>query len=296
MVNKQPGVSTHDDVRKDETDRNGVSSLSKPKKLGDSQDSASTLDTEVMSPDSRSSTESSVRKQTSVPPQLLTLSLVYYSSDEAYVLKYSPALSSASASASTAKDSKFQSHSCLRKPGSPSRRAALLSSRQPRGEIEILLPNHQDEPIVRKTYVVFDETVHVKRLRPVQDLADKYSDLWFTGEEYDMIKQRIDRLVYRVEKERTKGRKYCMRGLERLLSSTTTGRRSIDAYQVGLDVVLNEQQAQFNIDEYDDELISDKYQTVSAESKREALDLAAMDEKQARKYYYCAYGAKKEQP
>jgi hypothetical protein len=65
---------------------------------------------------------------------------------------------------------------------------------------------------------------------------------------------------------------------------------------VRLDVVLNEQHAQVSIDEYDDELISAKYQTVSAECKREALELAAMDEKQARKYYCCAYGAKKEQP
>mmetsp|Transcript_53971 Transcript_53971/g.131050 ORF Transcript_53971/g.131050 Transcript_53971/m.131050 type:complete len:306 (+) Transcript_53971:240-1157(+) len=172
--------------------------------------------------------------------------------------------------------------SCLRKPDTPRRAVSLLV----RGEMELWLPS-EDEPVMKNTCLVFNETVRVKKIRPVRQLTDNHEALWFSDEEYVAMRQKSKRLAYRVENDLTNGRKYCVRGLESLLTKINgKARTSYDTRKVGWDAVLDEQESQFNLGEYNDERIAYKYKQTSVYSKRQALYLASLDEQDAQVFLY----------
>mmetsp|Transcript_53973 Transcript_53973/g.131054 ORF Transcript_53973/g.131054 Transcript_53973/m.131054 type:complete len:311 (+) Transcript_53973:251-1183(+) len=179
--------------------------------------------------------------------------------------------------------------SCLRKPDTPRRAVSLLV----RGEMELWLP-FEDEPITKNTCIVFNETVRVKKIRPVRQLTDNHEALWFSDEEYVAMRQKCKRLAYRVENDMTNGRKYCVRGLESLLmkingddSAKHHQRRTSSATRkVGWDAVFDEQESQFHKGEYNDERIAYKYKQTSVYSKRQALYLASLDEQDAQVFLY----------
>ena len=186
--------------------------------------------------------------------------------------------------------------SCLRKPGTPRRAVSLLV----RGEMELWLPN-KHEPVTKSTCIVFNETVRVKKVRPVRQLTDNHKALWFSDEEYVAMKDKCRRLAYRVENGMTNGRKYCVRGLESLMVKVSCDksdkdhqqqlqgqrrRTSSDKRKVGLDAVLDEQDVQYDLGEYNDERIAYKYKQTSVYSKRQALYLASLDEQDAQAFLF----------
>ena len=179
--------------------------------------------------------------------------------------------------------------SCLRRPDMPRRGASLLV----RGDVELWLP-YKDEPITKNTCVGFNESVRVKKVRPIRQLAGSHKELWFTEEEYISMKEKNKRLAYRVENGKTNGRKYCVRGLESLMEKlrcdadsgddavVVVQHRDVDARKLGWDAVLDEQEAQSYAGEYNDVRIAYKYKQTSMYSKRQAVYLASLDEQDAK--------------
>lgn len=166
--------------------------------------------------------------------------------------------------------------SSLKRPGKPSRSASLVG----RGEVEVWLP-HKKEPLRRRSCIIFDENVRVKKVPPVNQLMDNYKDLWFNHEDYEHVRQKNKRLIYRTENNLTGGRSYCVRGLEGMMKKDGTARlRAQDRY-MAQDAVLDEQDVQAAFGKYDDERIASAYRLASIRSKLDALRRASLDEKEA---------------
>ena len=231
----------------------------------DHHDSFNTQDTESMSSISSSEDESSYTTSTAVSNSACC----------------SPTPSSPTEHG--AGDSSPKRRSCLRKPDTPRRAVSLLV----RGEMELLLPNKL-EPVTKSTCIVFNESVRVKKIRPVRQLTKNHKALWFSDEEYVAMKDKCRRLAYRVENGSTNGRKYCVRGLERLMVKVSCDKSAEHQHQkrIGLDAVLDEQDSQYDLGEYNDERIAYKYKQTSVYSKRQALYLASLDEQDAKAFLY----------
>jgi hypothetical protein len=114
-------------------------------------------------------------------------------------------------------------------------------------------------------------------------LMDNYKELWFNDEEYEAMRQKNRRLVHRVENNLTGGRKYCIRGLEGLIKGDDTPSR-VETRNIAWDSVLDEQDTQIVLGEFNDEKIATMYKLSTERSKLEAARRARVDEQDARAY------------
>jgi hypothetical protein len=175
-----------------------------------------------------------------------------------------------------------ESHPNTRTP----RRSSMKQSGRPRrasiqfgGEIEVSLPG-EGMPVRRRTSIVFHDQVKIKNVTPVSELTDEPKALWFQNEEYSQIKQKIKCLVYKSEEGTLGDRKYCLRGLERMLASDVAREKKYKA----LDSVLVEQDLQRRQGIYDDDYMSKLYKFTTSKCQREANNRANDDAMEIENY------------
>ena len=159
----------------------------------------------------------------------------------------------------------------------PRRRASIGYT----GEIEVSLPG-QDQPVKRRTSISFDEKVKVKSVSPVSQMTDRPEELWFQDDEYDRMKQKSFEIVDRVELGMTGGKKYCTRGLEKLMQKNQEASmiKKYDAW----DAVLNEQFSQRESGTFNDVNIANALRFKTMNSQREANLRAQGDADEIEKY------------
>jgi hypothetical protein len=170
------------------------------------------------------------------------------------------------------------------------RRSSMKQSGRPRrasiqfgGEIEVYLP-YRDEPVRRRTSITFNEKVKIKGVTPVAQLTDEPESLWFQDGEYERIKEKAFELVDKVDKHgiTNRGKKYCIRGLEKLMPSKA-GQVLEHKYE-GWDSVLNEQDIQRESGIFDEEYMAILYKYSNLSSKREAAERGGQDEAEIENY------------
>jgi hypothetical protein len=140
----------------------------------------------------------------------------------------------------------------------------------------------QSEP-VRRTYSIgFEDKVKVKSIAPVSQLVETPEDLWFQDDEYDRMKQKSFEIVDRIELGMTGGKKYCTRGLEKLMQKNQEQSmvRKYDAW----DAVLNEQYDQREEGNYSDDGMAHAYKFKTINSQRDANLRAQQDQEEVEKY------------
>jgi hypothetical protein len=138
-----------------------------------------------------------------------------------------------------------------------------------------------------KNHVTFNENVRVRRIMTL----DEYSEeecfaTWFQAEEFSAIRQKIAMLVRKVERGGAQlgaNKKYCIRGLEALLTERSTKKQK--ARMLVTRVVLFEQEKQSMRQCVDEEAIASTSIKASAESQLLALSVAHKDQKEAEKIY-----------
>lgn len=167
--------------------------------------------------------------------------------------------------------------SSLKKHESSPRSSRLIETKR---EIEIQLPGAR-EPIRRKSYIGFVDTVQIKRVRPVDQLVTDPQELWFQRYEYELIRRKASMVVNKVENGMTQGKKYCARGLE----GTMKGTEHVMYRNNGWEAVLTEQYRQTCRGIFDEERIAKAYRLSSRHSQLEAVRRAALDQVDSTKYY-----------
>jgi hypothetical protein len=163
------------------------------------------------------------------------------------------------------------------KKGGSSRRASIQFG----GEISVYLPG-QEEPVKRRTSISFNESVKVKKVDLVKNLTDAPETLWFQDEEFQAIRRRSLDLVDKYDNGQMKGKKYCIRGLEKLTKSRRKKvmERKYDAW----DAVLDEQDVQRDSGTWDEEYMANAYKYKTAEPQEDALRQGMEDYGEIEKY------------
>jgi hypothetical protein len=166
----------------------------------------------------------------------------------------------------------------------------------------------QQLPKRSNSAIQFEEEVYVREIRSAKSLVKNTNNnssadevLWFQENEYNDIRNKTFKLVSRVNKDGivkieqpqqsqslddsskslgsstkgglTKQRKYCTRGLERLLHPEETRVKRAQAY----DAVLCEQYLQKEDDQYNDQIIADIYKQSCKRSQIQACRIAFKD-------------------
>ena len=152
--------------------------------------------------------------------------------------------------------------SSIRKAGAP-RRASIQFG----GEISVYLPG-KEEPVRRRTSIKFDESVRVKQVAAARKLTADPEKLWFQKEEFQAIRRRSLDLVHKVESGQTDGKRYCIRGLEKLMKNRR--RQSMEHKYNAWDSVLDEQDVQRGSGTWDEEYMANMYSDVTSQPKEEA--------------------------
>jgi len=129
----------------------------------------------------------------------------------------------------------------------------------------------------RRHSLTFSNNVTVATITPTQEMAKKKS-LWFEAKDYAKMHTKIH-LIAEKAKEGD-GRKYCTRGLEKIMRRETLETRKYAAW----DAVLDEQEFQRSVGVDDDDALSNSYREVCAESREEATLRALKDEKAVAAY------------
>lgn len=167
--------------------------------------------------------------------------------------------------------------SSLRQDGAPPRqRRASLGS-----EIIVRLPG-QAEPVKKRRSITFDKKVKVKNVEAVSRLTDTPQHLWFQAEEYELIRRNSWDLVDKVESGQTGygGRKYCVRGLEKIMHRDDILRTKSQAW----DSVLEEQDLQRDQGCWDEEYMASIYKFSTVDAARAAADRGKQDEQEISNY------------
>jgi hypothetical protein len=168
--------------------------------------------------------------------------------------------------------------SSMKQCGAP-RRASVQFG----GEIQVNLPGMKN-PVKRRTSIAFKETVKVKKVTPVSELTDQPEALWFQDEEYNRMRQKSFALVDRVDNGKVPGgdKKYCVRGLEKLMAKNRDGvrQRRFDAW----DSVLNEQDLQRQHGNFDDDYMGNICKLSTVKSQHEAVERAQQDATEIENY------------
>jgi hypothetical protein len=155
-----------------------------------------------------------------------------------------------------------------------------------RGEVEIDLPpskmGEARQRVSRRTSLSFSETATVKHIESAKDLAGGVDDLWFQKNEMAAIRKKVTALVVKTEhgQARDKGKRYCMRGLERYMDPDTT---TFERNQA-LDSVLNEQYLQQREGVVEENHMANLYKSSVRRSQTEANKRADEDAKEIEAY------------
>ena len=115
---------------------------------------------------------------------------------------------------------------------------------------------------------------------------EECSSTWFQAEEFSTIRQKIILLVRKVERDGAQlgaDKKYCVRGLEGLLSERSAKKQEVRARVQR--AVLFEQDKQSFKQCVDDEAIASSSIKASTESQLLAMTVARQDQKEAEKIY-----------
>lgn len=167
--------------------------------------------------------------------------------------------------------------SSMKGSSGPRRRASIGYT----GEIELRLPGRQG-PVKKKLSISFDSKVKVKSVAPISSMTENSDALWFQDDEYDRMKQKSFEIVDRVELGMTGGKKYCTRGLEKLMQKNQEASmiKKYDAW----DAVMNEQFSQRESGTFDDQNIANALMFTTLNSQREANLRAQQDAEDIEKY------------
>lgn len=154
-------------------------------------------------------------------------------------------------------------------------------------EITVYLPG-QDQPVRRRNSIKFCESVKVRNIETLDKLTDSPQDLWFQGDEYAKMRRNSWDLVSRVESGQTGigSKKFCLRGLERLLDRETVARKREHAWNT----VLTQQERQRDLGSYDEHFLANAYKCTTMESALVAASRGKQDEKAILSYVRSAHG------
>jgi len=157
--------------------------------------------------------------------------------------------------------------SSMKKHGSSSstrRRASIQFG----SEINVYLPGHE-KPVKRRTSITFNESVRVKNVNPVRNMTDAPEKLWFQDDEFKAIRRRSLDLVDKVDSGETNGKKYCIRGLEKLTKSRR--KQVLERKYSAWDTVLDEQDVQRDSGTWDEDYMANAYKYITQEPQEEAV-------------------------
>ena len=172
--------------------------------------------------------------------------------------------------------------SSFRQEGSSRRNSISLEQGQ---LVEITLPPSKKgeghRRVLRRTSLSFKETAKVAIIRPAKSLSCK-ADLWFQESEMKLFRKQVNALVQLTDNglDSESGKKYCMRGLERLMQPHAALRQRGAAW----DAVLNEQSLQKKLGLFNEEDMANLYKFSTMISRHEAVKRAQEDAKEAAKY------------
>jgi hypothetical protein len=120
---------------------------------------------------------------------------------------------------------------------------------------------------------------------------DDYSDeeiarTWYNEQEQEIIAHKCHKIIRKLKNNSIDSGQYCIRGLE----GTAGARKSMINYnrRKAYDAVLYEQEAQFEDERDDQELIAQLYRAVSAQCQIEATERGLNDEHAVERYLSCA--------
>ena len=127
--------------------------------------------------------------------------------------------------------------------------------------------------------VRFDTSVTVRTTKSIFDYTkEEREDCWYTSEEYDQIKQSMDKQIRKLNRgEKLKDKKYCSRGLECFEEEAYALRQEYKS--LALQAVLDEQYCQFEEGVNDEHTIAAAYMLVSKPCLRRAQRLGLSDER-----------------
>ena len=173
--------------------------------------------------------------------------------------------------------------SSLRQEGS-SRRNSLAHEKK--GDlVEITLPPTKvgdgKRRVIRRTSLTFQEPAEYTTIESAQSLSCK-KDLWFQQSEMNLIRKQVKAILLKTENgvDSETGKRYCTRGLERLMQPQTTHRQR----EEGWDAVLNEQMLQKKLGVFKEDALANLYKYSTMDSQNEAVIRARADAKHAAKY------------
>mmetsp|Transcript_27104 Transcript_27104/g.30282 ORF Transcript_27104/g.30282 Transcript_27104/m.30282 type:complete len:243 (+) Transcript_27104:1-729(+) len=136
----------------------------------------------------------------------------------------------------------------------------LLQEIAPEAVYEVQLPGRR-ESITRRRSITFNNDVEIRNIQPAKNLTNKPNELWLQDDEYHTIEKETQVLLDAVDKETDDGNKYCVRGLEQYMDSS-----SDDVCEAAWNTVLQEQQIQRQDGRFCDESIGNLYRAQSARS------------------------------
>lgn len=161
---------------------------------------------------------------------------------------------------------------------SAKRAAGDIKSSYPRG-ILTLCDTTVSEASSQRLHICFNESVTVRSIAPLSELARQPRDLWYQNDEYDKISRKCRKIIKLVQDRHSDlpaGKFYCIRGLEKHINNA---KRSIRARTARIAVLL-EQREQDLEGNYNDEIIAEIYIAASLDCAREAIARARMDEQE----------------
>lgn len=143
-----------------------------------------------------------------------------------------------------------------------------LPPRSVSAEFEVHLPCRRDL-LRRQRSLSFREYAEVAQIEPATSLAERPDDLWLQEEELETIKRRNSKLINKIKTlqqagESTVKKRYCARGLERLINPNPTIMKRIQ----GRDAVLNEQDVQRSEGVFEEDIIACAFGLVLPEPAR----------------------------
>ncbi len=143
-------------------------------------------------------------------------------------------------------------------------------------EITVYLPG-QEEPVKRRNSIKFSESVKVRNIEKMDQLTDSPKDLWFQGEDYARMRRNSWDLVNRVESGQTGigSKKFCLRGLERLLDRETVQHKREQAWET----VFTQQDLQRDRGSFDEEFVAKAYRRSTNQCAEAAVCRGKQDEK-----------------
>lgn len=149
-------------------------------------------------------------------------------------------------------------------------------------EMELNVPGEK-KPVRRRASITFSEKARVKQVQPVHELTETPEALWFQDHEYKEIKHKLRTIVNNTDNGMVGNKKYCTRGLERVLSQEAQQLSQETKYMVW-DTVLMEQDLQRDNDHHDVDYMGNLVKFHTRKSQQAAVDRANQDAMEVEKY------------